>query len=107
MYCKKTSTKDLALIVLAAIKKAAQKCEDDVYVINIFLQEYEQQAGGGHPHYGVHCDTSWGGTSAAQQAVDAELPNDLYHLEYDEEKFEDADEAFRSALEEEWEKYEW
>jgi hypothetical protein len=99
MYCKRTSNKELAQMICAAVNQAAQKVGQDAYNIHIFLQSYEQDALGGHPHYGVHCDLSYGGDKKAEEAVREELPGSLFCLE-------DGN-SFEVDLEVAWEKFNW
>ncbi len=46
MNCKGTTNQELAKIVCEAVNKAAQKVGSDAFDVHIFLQSYEQQAGG-------------------------------------------------------------
>ena len=94
MCCEKTTIEEIAHLVKAAQDRATEKTTEDVYGIYIYFQAYEEQGGGGHPHYGLHCDLSCGGTPEAEQALRGELPNMLFHLA-EPENLDDWDEQER------------
>lgn len=98
MYCVGTHVIELAALVKQQLDQvAAQHSTLDIYGVHIYLQGEETEAGGGHPHYGVYCDTSYGGTPEAVAAVQEGLPGALYHLRYDEAQYDDAYAAFDAA----------
>lgn len=87
MYCKKTSIEEVARLAYATVSQAAES-NPEAWNIYVYLQSYDAQAGGGHAHYGLHADASFGSKEAAT-AVNAALPSRLFCLENPED-FESA-----------------
>lgn len=97
MDCRGTDVHTLATAVKAVVEELAAQRGPQLYHVHIYLQGEDAEAGGGHQHYGVYADTSFGGESADAEALNAALPQELYHLVYDEETYEDAHAAFAGA----------
>lgn len=91
-------TTELAKITCNAINEAAKKVGPAAFDVNIFLQEDMPKM------YGVHCDLSYGGTEAADEAVRDELPNGLFDLDCGDS---DIGAEFESAMEKAWDEQDW
>ena len=100
MWCKGTALHDLVTQTARAIQ--ALQSPENVSTIHLFLQGHPVQAGGGHRHYTLHCDRSYGGSEEAEEAVRNVLPTDVYCLQDDEATFDDVHEAFDAAIIEIW-----
>jgi hypothetical protein len=100
VYCRQTTIKEIATLAKQSLDAAAEQVGPEAYKIYVFFQSYEQQAGGGHLHYGLHCDRSYGGTKKAEQAVRKALPNDLFCIadEPGECEEQNVHERFEEAL---------
>lgn len=95
---------DLIEQIGQSVQRAHETAGEKVYDIHIFLQTYPTQEG--RDYYTVHCDQSYVAYgqrdeyTAAEEALRAELPNDVFDLDYDEEAYESAGEAFDAEIEE-------
>lgn len=98
----KATVQELVKLIGTSVMAAHAVAGDKVYDLHIFLQTYSTQSG--PDYYTVHCDTSYiaydrkDGYDAAIEALRAELPTDVFDLDYGA-LYSDASEAFDAEME--------
>jgi hypothetical protein len=100
----KATVSELVVLIGEAVMRARDVAGDKVFDIHIFLQDWPTQERGVELST-VHCDQSYiaydlrDEYAAAEEALRAELPRDVFALSYDESLYGSDDAAFEAEME--------